>query len=221
MKSQQEMGGVAARDLDWHIKEVQDAAREWGVQTDAMEGRFVSALLAAIAASGQMNQAAIEEAGRVLMNAKAAGDIELVRLRMIFASANKAIEYGKQAAEAAVAAGKVAEQEFDRSVAQIAQELSSRLVESSEQWLALKQTNRNRRDAWVLALVVAVVAVGIFAGGYGARAYQDDQFVSGLYGMRTRIEECQKDPVQVKEGRVGGVRSACWLDQVLAKPGGS
>ena len=221
MEMDREVGGVAAHDLDWHIKEAQDAARDWGVQADAMEGRFVSALLAAIAASGQMNKATIEQVHRVVADAKAAGDFEVGRLKIIFAGGEKAIAIGRQAAETAIAAGQRAEHEFDRSVAQIAKELSSRLVESSQQWLVLKQTSRNRRDAWVLALCVAIVAVGIFVGGYVARAYQDDSSFAGFYEMQARIADCQRDPVQVKDAHVvGGVRPACWLDQVLAKRGG-
>ena len=219
MKLDQEVG-AAAHDLDWQIKEVQDAAQDWGVQADAMEGRFVSALLAAIAASGQMNKATIEQVHRVVADAKAAGDIEVGRLKILFAGGNKAIELGRQAAETAIAAGQRAEQEFERSVAQIAKELSSRLVESSQQWLVLRQTSRNRRDAWILAVIVSIVAVGVFVGGYVARAYQDDVALSGFYEMQARIADCQRDPVRVKDAHVDGIRPACWLDQVLAKRGG-
>ena len=219
MKLDQEVG-AADHDLDWHIKEVQGAAQDWGVQADAMEGRFVSALLAAIAASGQMNKATIEQVHRVVADAKAAGDIEVGRLKILFAGGNKAIELGRQAAETAVAAGQRAEQEFERSVAQIAKELSSRLVESSQQWLVLRQTSRNRRDAWILAVIVSIMAVGVFVGGYVARAYQDDVALSGFYEMQARIADCQRDPVRVKDAHVGGIRPACWLDQVLAKRGG-
>lgn len=217
MTSEEEVGGVTAHDLDWHIKEAQEAARDWGVQVDAVEGRFISALLAAIAASGQMNKATIEEVRRIVAEAKAAGDIEVGRLRILFAAGEKAIAIGRQAAETAIAAGQRAEQEFERSVAQIAKELSTRLVESNQQWLVLKQTSRNRQDAWRLALIVAVVAVGVFVGGYVARAYQDDLAVSGFYDMQARIVECQRDPVQVKDARVGGIRPACWLDHVVGK----
>lgn len=42
-------------DLDQHIRDVEQAAADWGVHTDKLEGRFVSALLAAIATSGRAN----------------------------------------------------------------------------------------------------------------------------------------------------------------------
>jgi hypothetical protein len=60
----EDTGGNADRDVNEHIKAVEEAARDWGVHVDALEGRFVSALLAAIAASGRMNRAAVGEVER-------------------------------------------------------------------------------------------------------------------------------------------------------------
>ena len=104
MAFREEEGGAAALDLDEHIKAVEEAARDWGVHADALEGRFVSALLAAIAESGRMNRAAVGEVERVLEQAKALGDQEVGRLKIIFAGGEKAIAIAKQAAETAIAA---------------------------------------------------------------------------------------------------------------------
>ena len=43
------------RDLELkdHIREVERAAADWGVHVDALEGRFIGALLAAIRESGR------------------------------------------------------------------------------------------------------------------------------------------------------------------------
>ncbi|MBB4200889.1 hypothetical protein CCR94_00980 [Rhodoblastus sphagnicola] len=209
MTLQQDVGGSAAHDLDWHIKEVEAAAREWGVHADKIEGRFVSALLGAIVVSARTNEVAIEEAQRIIDGATAFGDKEVSRLKIMIAGGEKAIAIGKQAAETAIAAGERAEKEFQRSVAHIAKELSNRLIDSSQEWLVLKQTSRNRRDAWVLAMCVSVLAVGIFVGGFGVRAYLD-----GFSDIEARIAQCKKVAVPVRDTH-GVVRSACWLDEIL------
>jgi hypothetical protein len=220
MAFREEEGGAAGLDLDEHIKAVEEAARDWGVHADALEGRFVSALLAAIAESGRMNRAAVGEVERVLAQAKAVGDQEVGRLKIIFSGGEKAIAIAKQAAETAIAAAHRGEVEFNRSVAQIAEELSTRILDSSQKWLVLKQRCRNRRDAWLLALCVTVVAVGVLIAGYELRGYQDDPAVTAYYETQERIAECQREPVQVKDMRIGALRPACWLDQVLASRGG-
>src|SRR5208282_4510445 len=67
-------------DLDQHIRDVEQAAADWGVHTDKLEGRFVSALLAAIATSGRANLAALGDIERLLEKASARGEGELRRL---------------------------------------------------------------------------------------------------------------------------------------------
>ncbi|HWY81039.1 MAG TPA: hypothetical protein VNY10_03705 [Roseiarcus sp.] len=46
-------------DLKEHIHEVERAAADWGVHLDALEGRFIGALLAAIRESGRTNLAVL------------------------------------------------------------------------------------------------------------------------------------------------------------------
>ncbi len=156
-----------------------------------------------------MNRAAVGEVERVLAKAKAVGDEEVGRLRIVLAGGEKAIAIGRQAAEMAIASAERAEHEFDRSVARIAEELSSRLLASSQKWLVLKQTSRNRREAWLLALWVTVVAVGILIVGYELRGYQDDPAVTAYYETQERIAACQRDPLEVRDGHGGPTRSAC------------
>ena len=57
----------------------------------------------------------------------------------------------RQAADTAAATGERAEQVFNASVAKIAKELSVQLLDECQQWLVLKQTQHNRRDARRLA----------------------------------------------------------------------
>ncbi len=55
-----------ALDLEAHVQAVEKAARDWGVSVDQLEGKFVSALLAAISAVGRSNIATIADLGRLL-----------------------------------------------------------------------------------------------------------------------------------------------------------
>ena len=208
-------------------REMEEALKEEGFEEEGPHAVFVRWQRQSMEELGSLLLDAEETFGKRveavcsrLEESKAVGDIELGRLRIMFAGGDKAIALGRQAAETAIAAGQRADQEFERSVSQIATDLSSRLVESSQQWLVLRQTSRNRRDAWILAVIVSIVAVGVFVGGYVARAYQDDVALSGFYEMQARIADCQRDPVRVKDAHVDGIRPACWLDQVLAKRGG-
>lgn len=207
-------------------REMEEALKEEGFEEEGSHAVFVRWQRQSIEELGDLLLHAEDTLGKRveavcsrLEEAKAVGDHEVGRLRILFAAGNKAIDIAREAAETAIAAGQRAEHEFDRSVAQIAKELSTRLVDSSQQWLVLRQRNRNRRDAWVLALSVSVVAVAVFVGGYLARAWQDDPSVSGYYVLMARISQCQQDPVQVKDARAG-VRPACWLDQIVGKSGG-
>ena len=144
---------------------------------------------------------------------------EFRRAKILMAGGERAIAIGRQAAETAIAAAHRGEQDFNRLVAQIAEELSTRILDSSQKWLFLKQRGQNRREVWVLALCVAMVAVGVLIAGYELRGYQDDPAVTAYYETQERIAECRREPVQVKDMRVGALRPACWLDQVLGKGG--
>ena len=144
---------------------------------------------------------------------------EFRRAEILMAGGERAIAIARQAAETAIAAAHRGEQDFNRSVGQIAEELSTRILDSSQKWLVFKQRGQNRRDGWILALCVAVVAVGVLIAGYELRGFQDDPAVTAYYETQERIAECRRELVQVKDVRIGALRPACWLDQVLGKGG--
>lgn len=85
---------------------------------------------------------------------------------MLIEGGEKTLDMARQAALTAVAAGDRAEKEFNTSVSKIATELSRKLLDESQQWQVLKQSARNRRDAWRVALSVTVAALTLFVGGY-------------------------------------------------------
>jgi hypothetical protein len=200
-------GSGAARSLEQHIDDVRNAARDCGLRNDSLEGRFVSALLAAIVASSETQLATTDTVLKILADAKAVGDAEVRRLKIAVEGGIKAIDLGTKAVEVAAAASDRAEMEFQRSVAQVAEEMSGQLIEATQKWLVLKQTSRNRQDAWILSCKVAVVAVCIFIGGYASGSN-----LTGLYETQQWIVACKKNPISVRDGS-GDIRSACWLDR--------
>ena len=120
-------------------REMEEALKEEGFEDEGPHAVFVRWQRQSMEELGSLLLDAEETFGKRveavcsrLEESKAVGDIELGRLRIMFAGGDKAIALGRQAAETAIAAGQRAEQEFERSVAQIAKELSSRLVESSQ-----------------------------------------------------------------------------------------
>src|SRR5258708_33657734 len=58
------------------LRQVEEAAREWGVRPDQLEGRFVSALMAAIGWSGRVSAAAQEEFNALVRRQRAAWEGE-------------------------------------------------------------------------------------------------------------------------------------------------
>ena len=186
-------------DLDQHIRDVEQAAADWGVHTDKLEGRFVSALLAAIATSGRANLAALGDIERLLEKARATGEGELRRLNILIKGGDQVLEMARQAALTAAAAGERAEKEFDASVSQIAEDMAVKLLQQSQRWLVLKQTDRNRRDAWRLAAGVAAVALGLFIGGYATAEWRKGKELEAGEATMAAVERCWKRPVMVRD----------------------
>src|SRR5271166_4689939 len=126
-------------DLEDHILEVERAAADWGVHVDALEGRFVGALLAAIRESGRTNLAVLGDIEALLERARATGEGELRRIGLMIEASQQTLSMAQEAAETSAASGERAERVFNASVAKIAKELSVKLLDECQQWLVLKQ----------------------------------------------------------------------------------
>ena len=84
--------------------------------------------------------AMIEEAARKFR------DDEVLRVEVLLESGRVAINLARiEAGQNALVTADRAEQEFNKSVGRIAEEMSRALVAESPKWLVLKQTERNRR----------------------------------------------------------------------------
>ena len=202
-------------DLEAHIKAVEKAARDWGVNVDELEGKFVSALLAAIAASGRANIATVGDLEKLFEGARAAGEVELRRLRILLDGGEQVLRVAEEGARAAIATADKTQADYDRSVSKLAKEMAAKLLAETQKWLVLKQTNRNRRDAWRLATLVGAAALGLFVGGYVARANQEG------YAMEV-VARCMAAPLWVTVDRSDQAVPACRLDGLGAsKPASS
>jgi hypothetical protein len=188
-------------DLEQHIRDVEKAAADWGVHTDALEGRFVAALMAAIAASGRGNRATLGDIETLMDKTRATGEGELRRVRMLIESGQKTLDMARQAALTAVAAGDRAEKEFNTSVSKIATELSRKLLAESQQWLVLKQSARNRRDAWRLAISVSLAALALFVGGYVTAEWRKGADRAADQAVLAAIQQCWMRPIMVRDAK--------------------
>ena len=101
------------------IARVEQAARDWGVHVDAVEGRFVGALLKAIEETGKTNLAALGDLEALFERARREGEADRRRIeRMVEAGVN-ALAMAHRAAENAGVASAHAQQMIDESVAGI------------------------------------------------------------------------------------------------------
>jgi hypothetical protein len=157
--------------------------------------------------------ARIEEASRRFR------DDEFRRAKILLTSGQDALSMARQAADTAAATGERAEQVFNASVAKIARELSVKLLDECQQWLVLKQTQRNRRDAWRLAVGVAAAALMVFVGGYATAGWRQDKETEAERAVFAAVERCWKKPVTAQDAS-GAAIEMCRLQDLLPRRGG-
>lgn len=157
--------------------------------------------------------ARIEEASRRFR------DDEFRRAELLLRSGQEALNMARQAADTAAAGGDRAEQVFNASVAKIARDLSVKLLDECQQWLVLKQTARNRRDAWRLAVGVTAAALTVFVGGYATAGWRQDKETEAERAVVAAVERCWKRPVTAQDGN-GAAIEMCRLQDLLPRKGG-
>jgi hypothetical protein len=157
--------------------------------------------------------ARIEEASRRFR------DDEFRRAELLLASGQEALNMARQAANTAEATGERAERVFNASVAKIAKDLSVKLLDECQQWLVLKQTQHNRRDARRLAVGVAAAALAVFVAGYSTEATTARSASVSLSCRHPAVERCWKKPVTLQDVR-GAPVEMCRLQDLVPKQGG-
>jgi hypothetical protein len=157
--------------------------------------------------------ARIEEASRRFR------DDEMRRAELLLARGQEALTMARQAADTAAATGERAERVFNASVAKIAKDLSVKLLDECQQWLVLKQTQHNRRDARRLAVGVAAAALAVFVGGYATAGWRQDKETDAERAVFAAVERCWKKPVTAQEAS-GAAIEMCRLQDLLPRRGG-
>ena len=94
-----------------------------------------------------------------------------------------------------------------------------KLLDECQQWLVLKQTQHNRRDARRLAVGVAAAAIAVFVGGYAMAGWRQDKETNAEQAVVAAVERCWKKPVTLHDSN-GSAVEMCRLQDLLPKQGG-
>jgi len=211
---------VARRDfgLADEIARVERAALDWGVHVDALEGRFVHALLKAIEETGKTNLATLGDLEALLERARREGEADRRRIERMIEAGSNALAMAHQATERAGLASVHAEEAIEESIARIAQEMSRALLSESQKWLVLKQTERNRREAWRLAGCVAAAAVAIFIGGGATMQWWSAKESAARQAVLEAVDRCWVEPRMVRTADGNTVEMCRLADLTTDRP---
>jgi hypothetical protein len=144
-------------------------------------------------------------------------DDEVRRVEVMLESGRVAINLAREANQTALVTADRAEQEFNKSVGRIAEEMSRKLLSESQKWLLLKQTERNRRQAWRLAGCVGAATVAVFIGGVATAERWRMEESASHRTMIEALDRCWLNPLVVRM-ETGERLETCRLDELA--PGG-
>jgi hypothetical protein len=125
-------------------------------------------------------------------------DDEGRRVELLLESGRVAINLARESNQTALVTADRAEQEFNKSVGRIAEEMSRKLLSESQKWLLLKQTERNRREAWRLAAWVAAAAVAVFMGAAAAMQWWSARESAARQAVLEAVDRCWVEPRMVR-----------------------
>jgi hypothetical protein len=125
-------------------------------------------------------------------------DDEGRRVELLLESGRVAINLAREANQTALVTADRAEQEFNKSVGRVAEEMSRKLLAESQKWLLLKQTERNRREAWRLAGCVAAAALAVFIGGAAAMQWWSAKESAARQAVLEAVDRCWVEPRMVR-----------------------
>ena len=180
------------------IARVEQAASEWGLHVDALEGRFVRALMKAIEETGRINLATLGDLHALQEQARRAGEADRRRVERLIEATSNALTMSLRATENAGAASAHVQQMIDESVAGIQRRMSDALVKECPNWLILEQKFRHREYAWKLATRVAVGAMALFIAGYATSQYWNLRLTESRQSMFDAVDRCWVDPMKVR-----------------------
>jgi hypothetical protein len=200
------------------IATVEQAARDWGVHVDALEGRFVHALLKAIEETGKTNLAALGDLEALLERARREGEADRRRIERMIEAGSNALAMAHRAAENAGVASARAQQTVDEGVAGIFARVSKALVEGTPQWFSFEQKARHRLYAWKLAAWVAAGAVAVFIAGVATTQWWNAKESAARQAMLEALDRCWVQPVMVRTADGKTVEMCRLADLTIDRP---
>ena len=200
------------------IARVERAALDWGLHADALEGRFVRALLKAIEETGRTNLATLGDLEALLERARREGEADRRRIERMIEAGSNALAMAHRASEDAGVASAHAQQMVDQSVAGIQARMSKALVEGCPQWLIFEQKARHRLYAWRLAAWVAAGAVAVFIAGVATTQWWNAKESAARQAMLEALDRCWVQPVMVRTGEGKTVEMCRLADLTTDRP---
>ena len=206
--------------------EMDEAMRDEGFDALGSHAVFVRWQRASVEALGAIVTEAERELGARLERAGALieessrrfRDDEVRRVEALLESGRVAINLAREANQTALVSADRAEQEFNKSVARIGQEMGRALLSESQNWLVLKQTAVNRRDAWRLAGWVAAGAVAMFVGGAATTHWWSAKESAARQAMIEALDRCWVEPMKVRMSDEQTVEACPLADLTPGRP---
>ena len=172
-------GGAVPADLDAALAQVERAARDWGIRSDLMEGRFVTALIAAIRAVGEVSEGAKAEFREIARKGQNIAQTEYQQARELAQAANTALAQARMAQV-------LAQAEKESLVARMIKETLPLFAENMRNVLVLREQRWNRDRLRHRYALTGIVVLGIFLAGYCLRAWADQSDVDFAEGCLSR-----------------------------------
>jgi hypothetical protein len=169
------------------LREVEEAAREWGIRKDEPEGRFVSALMCAVASVGRISDGAGAEFQTLFREYREAAAHDLSMARELARSGQIALSQARNAQIALqVEQENVVMRMIKETLPLFAEKLKGALVLREKRW---NDDVRRRRYA-----ATGLLTLGIFLAGYALSTWQG-------WGATSALGACLAHPLEAN-GRI-------------------
>jgi hypothetical protein len=155
------------------MKTVQEAARAWNIRDDLGEGKFVSAMLGLLGWLGRMSQASQAELRQIVEKQSDVAKVELAKAEALTKATNLTLSQARSALiNLQVERENVTVRMIHETMPMFASELRKALIiRVNDEASALRMKR---------GLVAGAIAVGVFLGGFGVRAWTDREAVGAL-----------------------------------------
>ncbi len=163
----------AADDFSAVLHRVEDASKAWNIQPELAEGRFVSAMMAAISWSGRVTQSAQAEWRTLFKSERDAAEMELARAREI----TKAVSAALGQARSALLGLQV---ERENVALRMMHETMPLFIDKLKAVLVVREKGLADALRIRVLMMAAVGTLGVFVSGYGLRYWTDSDAVDAL-----------------------------------------